>query len=167
MPYLSRWLPLLLLCLWLPGLAQEISDETETRVMRGYILQNGITPESYVIENAEQMKAFVSTLPLTVPTKTVPAPANTDPLLKGPAIDFSSNVLVVAVGRDTISRYPRYLGIETLRDGTRQVVFSFTRKQGEPYPFGWAVYTAVVLPRVEALTVVRVDTVVKKSWPRD
>lgn len=161
---LRRLVPLLLFALWLPCQAQEVSDEP--RLMRGYILQNAITPESYVIENSEQLKAFVATLPSTVPSKIVPAPANKDPLLKGGTpIDFDSNILVVAVGRNTISRYPRYTGTEWLADGSRQVAFRYTVKQSEPYPFGWAVYSALVLPRVEEPTVVQVTTVVERSWP--
>ena len=135
--------------------------------MKGYIFQNGITPEGYVIENAEQFKAFVTTLPPTVPSKTVPAPPNTDPLLKGYNIDFESNVLVVAVGRNTISRFPTYLGTDILDDGTRQVRFSYTVVQSEAYPFGWAVYSAFVLPRIDAPTKVKVKTIVKRSWPED
>ena len=135
--------------------------------MQGYIFQNGITPEGYVIENAEQLKAFVTTLPLTVPSKTVPAPPNADPPLKGETIDLEANTLVIAVGRNTISRYPRYLSTDILGDGTRQVSFSYTVVQSEPYPFGWAVYSALVLPRINATTRVKVETTIKRSWPED
>jgi hypothetical protein len=134
--------------------------------IKGYLYQTALTPESYLLTSPEELKAFTSMLSPVLPYKTLPAPANPDPFLKGFTVDFEQNVIAVAVGRNRINRNPSYAGIDEWDDGSRQVRFLLSAPTSEPYPFGWAVYTAVVLPRVEGRTTVLVKTLPNKDrWP--
>ena len=152
---------LALSCLLLPPAAQERAPHeptAEASPMRGYVFLTGITPESYLITSPEQLKTFVSTLPPVTPYKILPAPKNPDPLLTGFTVDFQSEVIAVAVGKNRTSRHPVYEGVSESRDGTRLVNFTLPAPTAEAYPFGWGVYTAVVLPRVSARTRIAVST---------
>jgi hypothetical protein len=148
-------LVLAVLILVAPCLAQP-ADEAEPEVIQGYIFQNAITAQSYVLTNAEELKAFVATLPPTVPSKTVPAPPNPDPFLKGMEIDFEQSVVAVAVRLYGITKHPRYDGTDVSADGQERRVYFLVaaHDNSEAYPFGWAVYSAVVLPRTESTVVI-------------
>ena len=89
---------LLAMCLSLSSLAQLDQEvEVEPEVMRGYLFQNGITPESFLITNEEELKAFVGSLPPYTPYKNLPQPPNPDPFLKGFTVDFEVDLIAVAV----------------------------------------------------------------------
>lgn len=160
--FLNLGLALLLAAgLSLPAGAQRAPEE-----MRGYLYQTALTTESYLLTNPEELKAFVSMLSPVLPYKTLPAPANPDPFLKGFTVDFEQNVIAVAVGRNRISRNPSYAGLTQLENGGQQVRFVLSAPTSEPYPYGWAVYTAVVVPRVEGPTTVLVETLPStERWP--
>lgn len=117
---------------------------------------------SVLIENETQMADFLATLPADLPSKREPAPPNPDPLRKGHKIDFSKNVLAVVIHRDTISAYPTYQGLEATK-GARVVKFDVPSPPPEARPYGWGVYSAVVLPKAgDPLTVEIKD--VKGDW---
>lgn len=124
----------------------------------GYLIQTAITPESYQITNTQDLQSFVTLLPKATPFKTLPATPNPDPFLKGYAPNFEEKVLIVATGRDRIEQPPIFQGVESLADGTRLVKFFLPDRSSPTYPYGWAVYTAVVLPKIDALTRVVVTT---------
>lgn len=147
-------------------MAQE-SEDSPISVMRGYLYQTAITPESYVITNPEELKAFVSMLPPVTPYKNLPAPPNPDPLLKGYSIDFSQDILVVAVGRNRIDRHPTFLATKEYEDGTRQVWWSLSAPTSQAYPYGWAVYSAVIMPKTTGTTSVTVQTLKPDSKGRN
>ncbi len=148
------WLLLVLCCgslaCWAqPGLGEDVEAP---EVLQGYLILDGVTPESYLLTTPEQLQAFVKTLPPHTPYKVLPAPPNPDPFLKGFSVDFEQSVIAVAVGRNRIARHPVYLGTRQTADGGRQVLFSLPAPTPEAFPFGWGVYSAVVLPRVEGAT---------------
>jgi hypothetical protein len=151
---------LMLFALTLPGLAQSFDDEEPEgpRVLGGFLYQTAITQESYLITKDEELKSFVMMIPAVTPYKTLPAPPNPDPLLKDFTIDFEENVLAVAVGRNRIERPPVFQMVDESDDGGRLVQFALSKPTAEAYPFGWAVYTAVVIPRIELHTRVVVRT---------
>lgn len=122
--------------------------------MRGYLFQTMITPESYLLTNPEQLKAFVEKLPPNTPFKVLPAPPNPDPFLHGFTVDFTENVVAIAVRRNGISNFPSFLGLREQPDGVRTVHFELAAPTAEAYPLGWAVYSAVVLPRTGPTAVV-------------
>lgn len=115
--------------------------------MQGYLYQNALTQESYLITSEQELKDFVQYLPPVVPYKVLPAPPNLDPLLHGFAIDFEENVLAVAVARNRIEGFPVYHGVTELPSGERTVHFTIPVPTAKAYPYGWAIYSAVVLPR--------------------
>lgn len=159
------WL-LALLFLALPAVAQTSAPAPlAVKVMGGYLFQTAITPESYVITNEQELKPFTSMLPPTTPYKNLPATPNPDAFLHGFKVNFDQQVLVVAVGRDRITKAPVFQGLQTADDGTRLVKFALQEAKGEAHPYGWAVYTAVVLPKIEATTRAVVTTVPKESQP--
>lgn len=141
-------------------------EENETvKVMQGYLFQNALTQESYLITNDEELKAFVQYLTPTLPYKKLPAPPNPDPFLKGFTIDFEENILAVTVGRNRISGFPEYQGTEEFEDGTRDVHFTIPVPKEHAYPYGWAIYSAVILPRTDGQTKIVVKTLQRKpSW---
>jgi hypothetical protein len=106
------------------------------------------------------LKAFVAQLPPTIPYKTIPAPANPDPFLHGFEVDFEQSVIVVAIRRNGIDKHPVYEGMEDTAS-ERQVFFAIAAPTPEAYPFGWAVYSALVLPRDEGPYKVVVRTLPK------
>lgn len=159
------WL-LALLFLALPAAGQPVVPvDGSIKVLGGYLFQTAITPESYVITNEEALKPFTSMLPPTTPYKNLPATPNPDPFLHGFKVDFDQQVLVVAVGRDRITKAPVFGGVQAAEDGTRLVLFSLQDTTGEAHPYGWSVYTAVVLPKTDGTTRAVVITVPKQSQP--
>ncbi len=164
----SSW-KVLLLALFLfalPTLAQDEQEaEAPPEVMQGYVYQNALTQESYLITNAEELKAFVLYLPPVTPYKKLPAPPNPDPFLKGFTVDFEQNVIAVTVGRNRIVGFPEYRGVEELTNGDRQVHFTIPAPSAEAYPYGWALYSAVVLPKTVGKTSVVVESLKRTpSW---
>lgn len=133
--------------------------------MGGFLQQTALTAPSYLLTNEQELQAFVERIPPVTPYKILPAPPNPDPFLKGFTVDFEEIVLVVAVGRNRIKNPPLYQGVETLAEGSREVYFTLSAPTAEAYPLGWAVYTAVVLPRIEGDTTVVVTTVPAKEEP--
>ncbi len=133
-----------------PCLAQEGSPVGNT--FSGYLIQTALTPESTLITNPRELEEFVTSLPSVAPFKGLPAHPNPDPFLAGYSPDLENNFLVVATGRDRINDPPRFQGVEVLPDGTRLVHFFLPERSDLTYPFGWGVYTAVVLPRIKAPT---------------
>lgn len=133
-----------------PAIA-ESADGSAPHVMTGYIFQTMLTQGSYLITNADELANFVKTLAPVTPYKILPAPLNPDPFLHGFTVDFDHDVLAVAVGRDTITRLPYFDGVNFI-NGERVVNFQLPAKTAQPYPLGWAVYTAVVLPRSREMT---------------
>jgi hypothetical protein len=148
-------------------LALPAAAQTQGQTIQGYLYQTAITQESYLLTNPQELQSFVAWLSPVLPYKTLPAPPNPDPFLKGFTVDFEQNVIAVAVARDRISDPPSYLGTVPLEDGTRQARFELSAPdRSKPSPFGWAVYTAVVLPREQAPTTVLVRTLPShKRWP--
>lgn len=143
-----------------PCLGQAFDEDgSESKVLGGYLYQNAITPDSILITTVEEYKAFVAMLPPVTPYKILPAPANPDPLLKGYEWDFEESVLAVAVGRNRISRAPIFEEVREYEDGSRDILFRLSAPTAEAYPFGWAVYTAVVVPRRNASTTIIVRSV--------
>lgn len=149
-----------------PGLAQTVQDGDGVVRMQGYVYLNGVTPESYIIESPEQLKAFVSTLAPVLPHKILPAPPNPDPFRTGFTVDFESSVIAVAVGRNRISDHPSYLGTDTFTNGNRRVRFALSAPTAQAYPFGWGVYSAVILRRIEGQTSVQLQTIPAQTPPR-
>ncbi len=147
------------------------SGAEEIKPMRGFFLHGEpgpgqkASPETstfLVIENERQFADFVGSLPDEVPSMKEPAPANPDPLRKGYEIDFSKNVLVVAIHRDTISAFPVYKGVQSTK-GARVVKFDIPSPPPEARPYGWGVYNAVVLDK--AGKPIKVETAdVKGHW---
>jgi hypothetical protein len=134
--------------------AHTLAQET----LGGYLIQTALTPESYQITTARELQSFVSMLPKVTPFKTLPATPNPDPFVKGYSPNLDENILVIATGRDRIGQPPIFQGIEILEDGTRLVKFLLPPRTAQAYPYGWGVYTGVVLPRTEAATKVLVTT---------
>jgi len=150
-----------------PALSQDSpSPEPATRVMGGYLHQTAITPESYLITSAAESKPFVDMIPPETPYKNLPPPPNPDPFLKGFEVNFEESILAVAVGRNRIENPPIFEGTETLEDGSRLVFFSLSAPTAETYPVGWAVYTGVILPRIEQPTTIVVTSVPAKKKPK-
>jgi hypothetical protein len=146
---LSRFLALSLVLLSAPtpGQAdQQQSGSAGPLVLTGFVRQSDLGPGSKVIETAEQLADFVSCLPDELPSKKQPAPPNPDRFRHGFSPDFSQEVLVVVVHRDTISAFPVYKGLKVNSDG-RVVKFDVPGPPPEARPYGWGVYTAVILPR--------------------
>ena len=141
---------LITMALLAPTFAQEL--------LGGYLVQTAITPESYQITNPQELQSFVIMLPKVTPFKTLPATPNPDPFLTGYTPNFEENILVVATGRDRIEQPPVFQGVEFLSDGTRLVKFFLPERLSPTYPYGWAVYTGVVLPRTDGMTRVVVTT---------
>jgi len=125
----------------------------------GFLTQTAATPQSYLIENSQQLESFVTMLPKVTPFKTLPASPNPDPFLEGYSPNFEEKVLIVVTGRDRITDPPVFLGVETSEDGIRRVRFELPERTTKTYPYGWAVYTGVVLPRIEGNTKVLVNGV--------
>lgn len=124
----------------------------------GYLIQTAITPESYQIANTRDMESFRELLPKVTPYKTLPATPNPDRFLTGYTPDFEESVLVIATGRDRIGDPPVFQGIETAEDGARVVRFFLPDRSPQTHPYGWAVYTGLVLPRISGETRVVVST---------
>ena len=143
---------LLLLTLLAPAMAQS------GQILGGYLTQTAITQESYLITNTQELNSFMEFLPKVTPYKTLPATPNPDRFLNGYAPNFEESILVVATGRDRITDPPVFQGLETLEDGTRVVKFYLPDRSTQTHPYGWAVYTCVVLPRVSGATQVLVTT---------
>lgn len=161
---LRKLLLLLLMLVTVPALAQD-EDEAKPEVRQGYIYQNALTPESYLITSPEELKAFIQYLPPVTPYKTLPAPPNPDPFLHGFTVDFEQSVVAVAVGRNRIVGFPEYRGTEELKSGERDVHFTIPAPTTNAYPYGWAIYSAVVLPRTEGKTRLVVESLKPKpSW---
>lgn len=127
-------------------------ETTVSQSWDGYLIQTAITPESYLITSSQELSEFTTMLPKVTPYKTLPATPSPDPLLNGATVNFEESVLVIATGRDRISDPPRFKAVETAADGTRLVVFELPERSSKTHPYGWAVYSAVVLPRTEGLT---------------
>lgn len=171
-PVLSRprLLALLLWVLLTPSFAQSQEPAPflpEGEVITGYLYQNALTPESMLLATPEELEAFVRDLPPVTPYKTLPAPANPDPFRAGGRVDFERYVVAIAVGRNRIARPPLFQGLADLAEGGREVLFELPAATAEAYPFGWAVYSAVLVPRQPEPLTVRVITVPRpKSFPR-
>lgn len=157
---LPAWkiLVLALMMMTLPTLAQTEEVDEGPEVMRGHVYQNALTQESYLITSAEELKAFILYLPPVTPYKKLPAPPNPDPFLKGFTVDFEQDVIAVTVGRNRITGYPEYNGVEEFENGERLVHFTIPAPSAEAYPWGWAIYSAVVLPRTEGKTTIVVES---------
>jgi hypothetical protein len=151
---------LVALTLWLSvGTVADLPDADSPRLYRGHLLQGAIGPASRVIDTPEALAEFVSCLPPDLPSKRQPAPANPDPLrLPGFQLDFAKEVLVVAVHLDTVSAFPEYRGVRQ-----EQVLFEISDPPPEARPYGWGVYTGVVLPRRQSGWKIQL-TMVEKSW---
>ena len=91
-------------------------------------------------------------LPKVTPYKTLPATPNPDRFLNGYIPSFEQELLVVAVGRDRIDDWPVFRGVEIAEDGARLVLFDLPKRSAKTFPYGWGVYTAVVIPRSELET---------------
>lgn len=124
----------------------------------GYLTQTAITQESYLITNAHELNSFIEFLPKVTPYKNLPATPNPDRFLNGYSPDFEESILVLATGRDRITDPPVFQGVETAEDGTRVVKFYLPDRSTQTHPYGWAVYTGVVLPRFSGATRVLVTT---------
>ncbi len=136
------------LLLALPCLGQTNGNDENPSLLRGYLMQTMMTPASYLLTNPEQLKAFVEMLPPNIPFKILPAPANPDPFLHDFTVDFSKNLLAVAVRRNGTTNFPSFLGIREQPGGVRTIHFEIAAPTAEAYPLGWAVYSAVVVPRM-------------------
>lgn len=164
---LSRCLALSLVFLaaTTPGQAdqqQQQSGDSAPQVLRGFVRQSELGPGSRVIETAEQLAEFVSSLPDELPSKKQPAPPNPDRFRHGFSPDFSQEVLVVVVHRDTISAFPVYKSLEVCAD-SRVIKFDVPGPPPEARPYGWGVYTAVILPRSSLPTKIQ-ETAVQGDW---
>ncbi|MFA5506621.1 MAG: hypothetical protein WC314_19020 [Vulcanimicrobiota bacterium] len=159
------WILIIVVLLSVPGAAQ---DGGASKSVNGYLVQTAATPESYLISNAQEFQSFVIFLPKVTPYKNLPAPPNPDPFLQGHAPNFEHELLVVATGRDRTADPPRLERVESGEDGTRIVRFVLPPRQAETYPYGWAVYTAITLPRIDGETKVEVIDLEKKEedFPR-
>lgn len=141
----------------------ELPAQEGPAVKRGFVLQSSAGPATQVIQSPEALAAFVACLPERLPHMKEPAPLNPDPLRAGTLqLDFSREVLVVCVHRDTISAFPDYRGVCTETDA-RVVAFEVPDRPPEARPNGWGVYTAVVLPRCDLPTRIQ-EIAVKGSW---
>ena len=132
------------------GLCQPLEDKP-LRQLEGFLQQTAITQESYLITDEKALKEFVDRIPPVLPYKTLPATPNPDPFLKDLKIDFEESIVVVAVGRDRIADRPVFKGLERA-EGVRYVDFILPERTARTYPYGWAVYTALVLPRIDSET---------------
>lgn len=145
--------------------ATEAEAESEPKVMQGYLIQTALTKEGFLITNQEELNAFVQLLPKVKPYKKLPAPPNPDPFLKGFTVDFEENLLVVSVGLNRISGFPEYKGLRELENGDREVHFTVPAPVTHAYPFGWALYSAVIVARTSGETRVIVETLkAEPSW---
>ena len=156
----------LALVIILPAAAQvEEEEAAPPEILHGYIYQNAITPESYLITSPEELKAFTQYLSPVKPYKILPAPPSNDPFLKGLTVDFEQNVVVVAVGRDRIEGFPEYLGTYDTAEGEREVRFVIPAPASNAFPYGWAIYSGLILPRTEAQTRIQVEHLKKApTW---
>jgi hypothetical protein len=158
---------MMIAALSLPALCQTSDEEEQApKLLGGFLYQTAITQESYLITNPEEMEPFALRIPPVTPYKVLPLPPNPDPFLKGFTVNFEQSVLAVAVGRNRIKNPPVFKGTELLENGERRVHFSLPALTAEGYPLGWAVYTAVILPRIEGTTTVVVTTVPAKKQPK-
>lgn len=157
---------LITLGLALPAASQPV-EEPQNATIGGFLYQTANTPQSYLITNEMELKSLVAMLSPVKPYKNLPAPPSHDRFLNGFVPDFEKSVLVVAVGRNRIENPPVYEGTEVLSDGTRQVYFQLPPPPEGAYPYGWAVYTAVLLPRVQGPTRVLINGVVQEKKYED
>ena len=136
------------LLLVLLGCGAPSQSQVEPRVLNGFVLQEKGGAFDQVIGSEEQFRTFVAAIPSTLPDKRRADRPNPDPLRGDFRIDFSKQVLVVAVHRDTLSAFPEYLGTSKEADGI-SVDFTIPEPPPEARPYGWGVYTAVLLPKSE------------------
>lgn len=157
---LLKFLILLALC------APAWGQEGATRSVSGYLMQTAITPPVYQLNSAQDLQSFVVMLPRAEPFKTLPADPNHDPFLHGYSPNFEESFVIIATGRDRIDNAPVLVGIEMAADGTRIVEFEVADRNNRPYPYGWAVYSGVVLPRIDAPTKVVVNGTQYDLWDK-
>lgn len=139
------------------------SAEERPRVLAGFVLQSQHGPPSQVIATPEALAEFVACLPEELPHKQQPAPSNPDALRTGSlTLDFRTEVLVVCVHRDTISAFPDYKGV-VVESEFMMADFDVPAPPPESRPYGWGVYTAVILPKSSLPIRVR-ETAVKGNW---
>lgn len=156
---------LALLAMLGPGQAKPPAKEGP-KVMRGFVLQGSHEPvadilkgpNSGVIETPEQLASFAACIPEHLPHKKNPAPPNPDPLRKSFKLDFSREMMVIVVHHDTISAYPKFQGVEESGQ-VRVVKFDLPGRPAESRPYGWGVYTAVILPKVAVPTELKLKPV--------
>ena len=67
-----------------------------------------VAPAPQIIRSASDYEAFVERIPRTRITMRQPAPPSDDPLLRKPAVDFTTHVLVVAYRADTMFAEPAF-----------------------------------------------------------
>ena len=103
-----------------------------------------------VIRSAEELAAFTSAIPTKRVQKRQPAPPSTDPLLKDPQLDFSTQSLIV------IKRPSMYIGPEIERveaRGTGAHVLYRLPPLGETVyaaaVMDMGTYAAVLVPKIE------------------
>lgn len=143
---------MLLLGCWFPAWSQEAP-----RVLGGYILQEKSSAVDQVITTREQLAEFVACISPTLPDKRHPDRPNPDPLRGEFSIDFDKEILAIAVHRDTISAFPIFLGRSMDGEGI-SVDFEIPEPPPEARPYGWGVYTGVILPKTEIPTrIERID----------
>ncbi len=140
-----------LLSLSLPTAAQDSN-------FKGWVFyeEGDLSPTYRVIKSQKQLDSFLEILPKKAPHKRQPAPKNPDPLLLTNAVDFTKNILVIAMRKGTISTHPIYLAKDTQED---KVVlwFEIPDPPPEARPYGWGVYRGVLIPRTDKPIKVKFD----------
>lgn len=130
----------LLICLMvLPALAEP---------HKGWIFTDRTDDDGFhqILDSQEALEAFRKSLPVRVPSKKHPAPANPDVLLNSSLVDFSRQRLLILARGETISTHPKVLSQKESKD---TIVFKVELPEPPPEarPFGWGVYIAVPLPK--------------------
>jgi hypothetical protein len=123
-------------------------------------------PEPLVIRSAEAFAAFITRIPATLPQKRQPAPANPDPLLAEPDIDWSRSMMVVVLS-DWMHVQPELRAVRD--DGARLLVSAHVPHRGESAMFAAVIdlgrYHAWVVPRRDGLVEFDVDRPAEPPWP--
>lgn len=106
-------------------------------------------PDQIIIKSQADYDRFVARIPASVPLATKGADhANDDPLRKKPVIDFSQNMMIVVVQKESMYRCPDIISI-TRPDGGLVVTYAMPdlRQYAGAQEDGNGTYCAVIVPR--------------------
>lgn len=120
----------------------------EETTYSGWVLLNEdkvLSHEVEILDTQAAFEKFQEQLPNVRPTKRHPSPPNNDPLRNPKSIDLKQSRLVVVKRAQTISGYPKFVSQKETKNEI-VVLFELGELPPEARPFGWGVYTGLLLP---------------------